>query len=180
MQSVIELLSIKSSKLDTNSRSTKGGSPSLDKLSILSHLSRVHIHYLFAVYLEERKSLLMLRAHLVTKFKLPTELMAYQLQVVNGALYACTTNAYRTVDCYKCKSTGKINGETCERCGGTGKTSKKPKVHEVCNVDRNAWYSRNNALVREMYESIVDYLQQMDIEIRDITNKNKLLTDKTV
>jgi hypothetical protein len=180
MQSVIELLSVKSSKLDTNSRSTSSDNPSLDKLSILSHLSQVHIYYLFAVYIEERKSLLMLRAHLITKFKLPRELLQHQLKVVNGALYACSTNAYRIVDCYKCKASGIKDDAGCKRCGGTGKTSKRPKVYEICNVDRNAWYGKNYALVREMYESIVDYLQQMDIEIRDITNKNKLLTDKTV
>tara|TARA_R110002153_G_scaffold17854_3_gene62254 strand:+ start:12032 stop:12565 length:534 start_codon:yes stop_codon:yes gene_type:complete len=177
MQSVIELLSVKTSKLDTNSRSTSSDTPSLDKLGILSHLSQVQIYYLFAVYIEERRSLLMLRAHLITKFKLPTELMAYQLKVVNGALYACSSNAYRIVDCYKCKASGNKDDVRCKRCGGTGKTSKRPKVHEICNVDRNAWYTKNNALVREMYETIVDYLQQMDIEIREITNKNKLLTE---
>lgn len=161
MQDLIQSLSLKTTQTEFSTSGFGKRPAGLDKLSHLKHFNRVEIHFLYAMYLDERHSMLNLRAHLAgrAELQLPDELRHHQLKIINGALRAFHSNGYREVMCYKCK------GKGCERCANTGKTAKKPKEYQVCNFDRSTWYNKNNALVREKYSAIVDYLFQISSDI---------------
>ena len=172
MQDIIELLTLRTSQMEFTTFGVGKSPTGLDKLGILNGLSRIQLHYLFAIFLHERASLITLRAHLssVPELQLPEGLKHHQLKVINGALRALTDNGYREVMCYKCK------GKGCEHCCHTGKNTKKPKEYQLCNFPRGTWYNKNNRPVREMYEQILDYLFKIQSDVSRQINKNKQLT----
>lgn len=176
MQDIIELLSLKTTNTEFSTFGVGKIPTGLDKLSALKGLGRIQIHFLYAMFLDERASLIALRAYLsaVPELQLPSDLKHHQLKIINGAIKAMHSNGYREVMCYKCK------GKGCERCGHTGKTAKKPKEYQLCNFERTAWYNKKNSAVREMYLTIVDHLYQIQSDVARAIRKNKQLTQNTV
>jgi hypothetical protein len=168
MQSLIQKITTKAASLDFTTSGIGTNNKGLDKLTELKGLTLNDMNFIYAMYLDDAKALVLFRAFMLkwaNEQGLCSETNA--LKVTKGALLAYKINAYRIVECYKCK------GKGCERCGNTGKTSKKPRAHELCGMNRNTWYNKNNAPVRELFDKVGDKLSQIESEINSIYNKNK-------
>ena len=153
---------------------SSGTDKGLNKILGLKGLSRLHMNYIYGVYLGERMPLIKLRGYLSNKFTLTPN---FEYKLVNGAIQALVTNSYRLVDCYKCDGTGVKSEEKCSRCAGIGQTAKKPKEYELCGVGRSLWYKKESAALREQYAQLVDHLLQIDHELRAAIKLNDSDTD---
>lgn len=159
MQSIIEKIATKAIGLDFTTSGNGRNNEGLAKIADLKGLSSLHINLIMGTYLDDIRCLNDLRGYLLSRLD---ENSDNALNAVKGSLIAYQTNAYRVVMCYKCQ------GKGCDRCGGTGKTSKKPKAHELCGVNRNTWHNKSFKKYREIYNSTYDHLIKLEAEINQI------------
>jgi hypothetical protein len=146
-----------------------GTSKGLNKILALKGLSRLHMNYIYGIYLGERMPLIKLKGYLSNKFNIASD---HKLKLVNGAVEAIASNSYRSVDCYKCGGSGVNHEVKCARCSGTGQAAKKPKEYELCGLGRSFWYKKENILLRSQYADIVDHLFQIDNDLRAAIKQN--------
>jgi len=171
MEKLLTSIAAKTSKLDDTSTGT-GEKTAIDMLLALKSIDDRHMDHLFGVYLDNMAAQDRTIAAMYLKFNssLPGKLQAHVLQLVNGALTSLINNEYQAVDCYKCRATGSIKGESCKRCSGTGKTARKPKEYQLCGIERQYWY-RNKPLI-DVFSKMVDYLFKLDGELKSAINDN--------
>jgi hypothetical protein len=167
MEHIIKKLCLSAAELEPTSRQSLGITNGLDRITAFHGIPSSHINFIYAIFLDDRPARVKLRAHLLSKCQLVGEHKKYSLKVVLGAIKAFESNDYRVVDCYKCKAKG------CDRCGGTGRTSKKPKEYEICNVERSTWYNHSMTDVRDSYKNLYDILSRMEITIQDKVSENE-------
>lgn len=148
---------------------SSSNSKGLDKILALKGLQRVHMNYIYGVYLGETLQLMKLKGYLALKFSLSP---AFASKIISGAVQAIASNSYRLAECYKCGGTGLSKETKCLRCSGLGQTSKKPKEYQLCSIGRSAWYKKENQQIREQYIMLVDHLLQLDSELRSAIAKN--------
>jgi|GEM_PF-2993700 len=168
MQNLIEKLTTKTSNVNFTTGNSLAINRGLAKLTDLHNLTQAQINFVFAMYLDEHIAYIRLKAHLVSTSKLEGLHQKHVQKIVNGALTAYKLNSYRVVCCYKCKGSGK----DCQRCAGTGKTSKKPKEYELCHFNRSTWLNKSFTPVRTEYDRLYDVLQGYYSEINKITDTN--------
>jgi len=167
MEHIIKKLCLSAAELEPTSRQSLGITNGLDRITAFHGIPSSHINFIYALFLDDRGAKVKLRAHLLSKCKLAGEHKRYSLNVVLGAIKAFESNDYRVVDCYKCKTKG------CDRCGGTGRTSKKPKEYEICNVERSTWYNKSMTDVRASYQHLYELLAQMQLSIQAHVAENE-------
>ena len=167
MEHIIKKLALSASEFDSMSTGSLGTTKGLDRLTAFKGIPSSAINFIYAIYLEDRLARIKLKAHLNSKCTLSDKNKHYTLNIVNGAIKAYETNSYRVVECYKCKSKG------CSRCGNTGRTSKKPKEYEICNISRSTWHNHNLREVRAMYARLYDVLHNIEIDIKFAVDSNQ-------
>lgn len=167
MEHIIKKLCLSAADIEHTSTQSLGITKGLDRITAFRGIPSSHINFIYAIFLDDRSARVKLRAYLLSKSNLVGEHKKYSLKVVLGAMKAYESNDYRVVECYKCKAKG------CDRCGGTGRTSKKPKEHEICNIERSTWYNKSMANVRESYKHLYDTLSRMELTIQDKVEENE-------
>jgi hypothetical protein len=170
MQNIIEMLSTKVVGLEFTGSGKYRKSNGLDKLTAITGLSSPQISLIFSVFLDSPKDIHEMNVHLKERYLCLNESKKTKNNInkaVIGAFIAFKTNAYRVVECYKCK------GKGCNRCGNTGKTSKKPKSYELCGFPRGTWNNKSFDRIREAYNETYDYLIKLENEINQTVSQNK-------
>lgn len=169
MESLIKQLQTKATNFNSISGCSGGKPLGLDKLANAEGLTQFQFNFLLAFYLNDKNSLIRMKSRLISMIDIEENKKEYIIKVVFGVIKAYSTNAFRIVDCYKCKTKG------CERCGNTGKTAKKPKAYELCGINRNTWNNPRFSVIRNEFDRLYSYLNCVESDIRVKYNKNKQL-----
>lgn len=146
----------------------------LDVLYELKGIEPLLIDYLFAIYIGNNNAKARMLATLLIKAidMIDESKSHYGLKIASGALECVINNEYRAVDCYKCNATGIYKGEQCPKCNGIGKTSRKPKEYQLCNINRNTWWKKEHRDLRLTFDELVNYLFSLDGELRSAIGEN--------
>ncbi|MBO9492086.1 hypothetical protein J7384_17120 [Endozoicomonas sp. G2_1] len=176
MEKLLTKLATGSAKLEATGSSTSTKA-SLDKVLNIKGISITHNNYLYAIYLDDRIATIKLKGHLliVSNDWLEQHDDKQRLKLINGAIEALKTNAYQSVDCYKCNGSGRVNESEsdCDRCKGIGSVAKKPKAYQLCGFHRSYWYRKDNTQLREVFDRLVNKLFKLDNEVRAAIAKNE-------